>query len=116
MPGRARSASLPIAVALVVALLSAAPAWAQSAGDEQYQDPFGGEDQSQPQSGSDSTPEPAAPPPAGTPAPAPAAPQSAPEAAPTQLPYTGADARAVLLAGSVLLIGGIALHVRVRDS
>jgi LPXTG-motif cell wall-anchored protein len=33
----------------------------------------------------------------------------------SQLPYTGADAEAVMAAGLVLLAGGVALRVRLRD-
>jgi Meckel syndrome type 1 protein len=116
--------------ALVAAGLLAAPAPAlgQSAGDEQYQDPFAGEDQEQPSSSPDEpvqddgggATEPAAPAPdpAATgqePAPAPAPAESAPEtAAQPELPRTGADAGAVLLAGSILLAGGVALRIRLR--
>jgi hypothetical protein len=112
--------------ALVVAFALAVPAsaLAQSAGDEQYQDPFGGEDQSQSQGGSggggSAQPAPA---PAATPAPAtPAAgtTEAAPAAAGAhaagrQLPYTGAPTGVVLIAGTILLGGGIALRVRLRD-
>jgi len=106
---------------LVAAGLLAAPgsAFGQSAGDEQYEDPFAGEDQGQSQGGQEPTapavPEPAEPPPAA-PAPATGASESAPPAtaAQPQLPATGADARAVLLAGAILLAGGVALRARLR--
>ena len=38
-----------------------------------------------------------------------------PPAAQPQLPYTGADTGAILLAGSILLAGGVALRVRLRE-
>jgi LPXTG-motif cell wall-anchored protein len=119
-------------VALLAAGLLAAPASAlgQSAGDDQYVDPFAGEGEQQEQSGSDDgvvedvgggqepaapAPETVAPAPAAAPtetAPGTAAPvtQSAPE-----LPRTGAETGTILLAGSILLAGGIALRVRLRE-
>jgi uncharacterized membrane protein len=105
-----------VMLACALALASPASAVAQSAGDEQYEDPF--------------APETGQPAPEETPAPAPvpaaggessaAAPAPTAEPAPTataaqQLPYTGADA-GLLLAGSVVLLaGGVALRLRVRD-
>jgi LPXTG-motif cell wall-anchored protein len=113
-----------LAIVFLVALGfgAPAPALAQTPGDEQYQDPFGG---SQPAPDdaptSDGDDGPAAPEPAPAPAPVPAtAPPAAETAAPlvasqSQLPYTGADAEAVMAAGLVLLAGGVALRVRLRD-
>jgi hypothetical protein len=110
--------------AVVAAALLAAPATAlgQSAGDDQYEDPFAGEDQGQTQEPAPTaTPAPAEPAPA---APAPAAPAAqptpvpaAPEpgAQPAELPRTGLDAAPVLAIGAVLLAGGVALRVRVRE-
>lgn len=101
------------AVTLFCALALAAPATAygQSAGDEQYEDPFApGTEEPQ------ATPEPAsAPAPAsGGEASAPA-PTPAPEAtAAQQLPYTGADVEIVLAAGAALLAGGVVLRLRLR--
>jgi LPXTG-motif cell wall-anchored protein len=119
------------ALAATVALAAPASALAQSAGDDQYEDPFAGEDQGQQGGGGggggggsgqapappeSSTPAPATPP---APAPAPADPTGATSAAPSstqpQLPRTGADAGAVLLVGSILLAGGVALRVRLRE-
>jgi len=110
-------------VALAAAGLLAAPASAlgQSAGDEQYEDPFAGEQQSG--SGDDGTqapepaPEPTEPAPA-TPAPevAPSAPESGAEpTAQAELPRTGADTGLLLLGGTILLAGGVALRVRLRE-
>ena len=108
---------------LAVAALLAAPGTALAqggAGDDQYEDPFAGEDQGQTQQPeATATPAPEAQAPAPTAqAPAaepaqPSAPAQAPAAAP-QLPYTGFDTAFVLGAGSVLLAGGIALRLRVR--
>jgi LPXTG-motif cell wall-anchored protein len=115
MPGWRR---ILVVAGMLLALLPSAAA-AQSAGDEQYSDPFGGTDQSQAQA----TPAPAAPTapaPAAQPAqpaqpatPAPAAPtQPAPAGA--QLPRTGADAWLPALLGLVLLSAGVALRARAR--
>jgi LPXTG-motif cell wall-anchored protein len=112
------------------ALALPAGAWAQSAGDDQYQDPFApgsgqtdgggnGTDGSSDSGGADApsaqpapepaTPEPAAPEPAApTTAPAPVAPAASAQ----ELPRTGADGRLVALAGTVLLISGLALRRR----
>jgi LPXTG-motif cell wall-anchored protein len=93
----------------MLTLLPAAAA-AQSAGDEQYEDPFAGE-----QPAPTSTPAPApslgsrtAPPAAPSAAPAPAAPTSA------QLPRTGADLPLTALAGAVLLASGVGLRLRLQ--
>jgi hypothetical protein len=102
-----------------IALAAPAGAWGQSAGDEQYQDPFGGDDQQQSSgdqdsSGSAGTTVQATP----TPAPTGAAPvattaqQSDPAA--QQLPRTGGDPITPAVAGFWLLLGGVALRARVR--
>ena len=101
------------AVTLLCALALAVPATAagQSAGDEQYEDPFAPGTE-EPQATPDAEPAPA--PSAGGEASAPA-PDPAPEAnAAQQLPYTGADAEIILGAGAALLAGGVALRLRVR--
>ena len=115
MPKWRRSLSV---AAAVLALLPAA-ARAQSAGDDQYSDPFGGKDQSPAQA----TPAPpAAPAPTARPAQAPAAPapaaatQAAPTAAQPQLPRTGADVRLPALLGLALLSAGLALRAHARRS
>ena len=110
------------ALATFAALATPGTALAQSAGDDQYQDPFGG-------SSATPTPTPAASSP-GTAAPAPApstsstAPAAASAQAPavastsrSQLPYTGSPVDAALLAvaGAVLLGGGLTLRARVRE-
>jgi LPXTG-motif cell wall-anchored protein len=111
---------------LTTSLVLAAPgtALAQSAGDDQYQDPFGGD------SGASATPTPQAPssgsaPSTPAPAPAPSTPAPSASAAQTvpsatsrsQLPYTGAPVDSGLLAalGGVLLAGGLTLRVRLRE-
>jgi LPXTG-motif cell wall-anchored protein len=98
------------------ALALPATAWGQSAGDEQYADPFAPETG---QGGDGGSEEQAAPEPAPAPAPPPAtATQSQPPAAPAQpaaqqqLPRTGADAGLLALSGTLLLAGGVALRVR----
>jgi LPXTG-motif cell wall-anchored protein len=122
--------------ALLAALVLAAPAsaFAQSAGDDQYQDPFGsGGDQQHSQGGggggttgssgeSAPAPVPTAAPAPAAPAPATAAPAPAAVTASTttasaaapQLPRTGEDAGLLALGGAILLAGGVALRVRVR--
>jgi LPXTG-motif cell wall-anchored protein len=106
-----------LATILALFALAAPAAWAQSAGDEQYQDPFGDE-----QSTPTPTPSPA-PTPAGdtaqaapTPTPAPTAPPTAvvAQTAP-QLPRTGNDPITPAVAGFWLLLGGVALRARVRE-
>jgi cell division septation protein DedD len=101
-----------------LALLAPASAFAQSAGDEQYQDPFGGDDSSQ--SSDDSataqatatpTPVPAAP---ATTAPTATAAQQSSAPAAQQLPRTGGDPITPAVAGFWLLLGGVALRARVR--
>jgi hypothetical protein len=115
MPEHLRRRLAALAAALLLA--APAPALAQSAGDEQYEDPFAGEQQGQAQEPeATATPAPAepapAPPPESDPPPAPA---EQPAAQPTELPRTGLDAGPVLAIGAVLLAGGVALRARVRD-
>jgi LPXTG-motif cell wall-anchored protein len=122
VPAVRRSVSLAAAL-LVLALPAAAPA--QTPGDEQYTDPFGGE-QEQPSQGGGSQgddggqPEPAPAPepePAAPAAPEPAAATTAQASAAEQLPRTGSPADAGLLAlgGTLLLAGGVALRLRVSE-
>jgi hypothetical protein len=109
-----------IAIASVLLALLPAAAVAQSAGDEQYADPFGDEQGQTEQ---------AAPTPAATQAPAtgaqPAQATQAPAAAPAasnapaqaaQLPRTGWDAGVPGALGLVLMSAGVALRARVRRS
>lgn len=112
------------ALAATLALIAPASAFAQSAGDEQYQDPFGGDEQSQ----DDSSQDPDTPTssddagsgtttPTQTPAPTGAEPSaSAAQASPAaeQLPRTGGDVVLPAVAGFWLLLGGVALRARVR--
>src|SRR5690242_10277984 len=118
---RSRLAALLVALAL----LAPASAFAQSAGDEQYADPFGdGQSQSNDQgssnnqgssSGGGTTTAQAAP--TATPAPATSAPTATTAQVPTatpQLPRTGGDPITPAVAGFWLLLGGVALRARVR--
>lgn len=118
----------------LLALAPAAPALAQSAGDEQYSDPLGGQtgdggstqsspgltDAPQDVEGDSGTAAPApAPAPAGDAAAAgDAAPTSTPAAqgAPAELARTGADAWLVGLVGVVLVLFGIGLRLRTADA
>jgi hypothetical protein len=114
---RHRVACLITAAVLVLP----AGAWAQSAGDEQYEDPFapepgqsdeGGAQDEQPagdeSTGSAPEAEPAAPT-AQTPAP------PAQEPAAEQLPRTGADAGLLALGGALLLTGGVSLRLTLSE-
>jgi hypothetical protein len=107
---------------LVAALALAAPAsaFAQSAGDEQYQDPFGdsgssqsgGDDQSSgSSSGSAGETAQAAPTPAAV---APATATQTRASAAQQLPRTGGDPITPAVAGFWLVLGGVALRARLR--
>jgi hypothetical protein len=101
----------------VLALLPAAAA-AQSAGDEQYADPFGTDDQQQQsEPAATATPAPAAPAQAPAATTGSAAPSSSAAAAPAQaaqLPRTGWDAGVPGALGLVLMSAGVALRARVR--
>ncbi|HWM12440.1 MAG TPA: LPXTG cell wall anchor domain-containing protein [Solirubrobacteraceae bacterium] len=114
MPGRSRIASL-IAAGL---LAFPAAAGAQSAGDDQYQDPFAGEQEQEQESQAqepESTPAPTS---GAAQEPAPAAPEAATAQAPSgaeELPRTGADTGLLALGGMLLLVGGVALRVRVSE-
>jgi LPXTG-motif cell wall-anchored protein len=129
MRSRARRITCLLAAA---ALALPAAAWAQSAGDDQYQDPFapgagqtdGGGNGTDGSSGSDGGDEPSAQPAPEPAAPAPATPEPAtpgtpapvaPAASAQELPLTGADERLVALAGTVLLVSGLALRRRSRS-
>ena len=125
---------LALLAALLVLAGAPAVAAAQSAGDDQYVDPFAGQDAggSGGQSGSSpsssapsssapsssapsssapssSAPSSSATAPAASPAPATTAPVS------TQLPYTGTATALRALLGAVLLLAGVALRLRVPD-
>lgn len=102
-----------MAVAAVLFALLPAAAAAQSAGDEQYEDPLAGQQESeQPQPTATSTPAPAPAADAET-AQAPA-PTAAPSPSAAQLPRTGADPLFAALAGAFLLASGAALRLRLR--
>ena len=103
-------------LAVVFALAVPGPVLAQSVGDEQYRDPFAGEEPAQDDGGDDTAPSSPAPSPA--PAPAPAAPtDSATDPTATTagtLPRTGAEAAWVAAAGLLLIAGGIGLRRTAR--
>jgi hypothetical protein len=107
------------AVTIAFVLAAPAAAFAQSAGDEQYQDPFAGDGQEQatptptpvpdtPVSSDDGTQATAQ----ATPTPMPASGSAA--AAQEQLPRTGNDPFLPAVAGFWLLIGGVALRAKLR--
>jgi hypothetical protein len=98
----------------VLALLPAAAA-AQSAGDEQYSDPFANQSPS-PTPAATQAPAAAAQPAQSTPAPAAAPAASNAPAQAAQLPRTGWDAGVPGALGLVLMSAGVALRARVRRS
>jgi LPXTG-motif cell wall-anchored protein len=148
MVPRLRSLVAPAAVALALAAPGAALAQG-GAGDDQYADPFGSNDQQQQgssggsgsgssgsqgtsgtgsspttpsgsstgTSGSSTTTAPATTSSSSTSTTAQAAPTATAAGATSgaQLPYTGANAGLIALAGALLLGGGVALRVRLRD-
>lgn len=104
--------SLITAAAIAASLAAPAGALAQSAGDEQYTDPFGqsgtpaqGQQQQEQQGAAGQAP-------SQTAAPAPDSGQAAPaQAAPAQLPRTGGSAVVLTLtAGSLMLLAGFAIR------
>jgi hypothetical protein len=110
-------------IAAVLVLGVPGGALAQTPGDDQYTDPFGGDNQEQPSSPSQDdepeaqpTPEPepetAAPAPTATAAPANAS-QTTPDPG-ESLPRTGGDPLPFAVAGFWLVLGGVALRARVR--
>ena len=111
---------LAAAHALVAAGPAAPSAIAQSAGDDQYEDPFAGQDpepdqtQEEPETPAPAPDEstPATPAPTESTPPAPAAEPASSQQ--PELPRTGLDAAPILAIGAVLLGGGIALRVRLR--
>ena len=108
---------------LCALVLAPAAAHAQSAGDDQYSDPFGEE---QPQAQAPSAPAapaapaapsqaaPAQPAPSSDSAPAATQPAPAPVAAAGELPRTGGDAWLAAALGLALLSAGVALRARAR--
>jgi LPXTG-motif cell wall-anchored protein len=100
---------------LIAALALAAPgtALAQSAGDQQYQDPFAGDDQAAPTATATPQPSTAQVAPSTTSAPA-QAPVATSAQASQQLPRTGDDPITPAVAGFWLLLGGVALRAKVR--
>jgi LPXTG-motif cell wall-anchored protein len=102
----------------VVVLALPAAAVADSAGDNQYQDPFGNSPQQtqpkkkspQPVSGNSQTSSPSTPAAAQPTAQAPQAASAQPAAASGQLPHTGVDARLLAAVGAALLAAGLALR------
>jgi LPXTG-motif cell wall-anchored protein len=114
---RSRGQGIACLLAAATLALSSAPlalssaAFAQGAGDEQYQDPFGDEGSGQTGGGEGSAPEPSAPAPAAQPAGQ--STQSPPAGTGgDQLPYTGAEPGLLALAGAALLASGLALRRR----
>ena len=105
-----------VAVGILFALLPSAAA-AQSAGDEQYEDPFADEPAQQAPASTPAPAAPATPAAPAEPAPAAAAPAAvaaAPQGSAAQLPRTGGQAWLLTLAGLALLSAGVALRAHAR--
>lgn len=105
------------AVAATLALVPAA-AHAQGAGDDQYEDPFAGEQEQAtpaptPRATATTEPAPAAPAPAPAQPAATATPVPNTAPAPPTLPYTGVDAWPLALGGVLLLGAGLKLRAHV---
>jgi hypothetical protein len=110
-----------LAVGAAVLVMTPATALAQGAGDDQYSDPFGSD---QEQATPTATPRPSTPAPAATAAPAqtpapsrPSQPGPAATAAPPgpRLPYTGVDDWLTAAGGALLLGAGLTLRARLRE-
>src|SRR4051794_645763 len=110
-----------LALGATALALTPSAALAQGAGDDQYSDPFGSENEQ-------ATPTPTRAAPQATPAQAPpaatataSAPQPQATATPSggggapTLPYTGVDGWPVAITGTLLLGAGIALRARLRE-
>jgi hypothetical protein len=109
-----------LAVGAAIVALTPASALAQGAGDDQYSDPFGSdEEQATP------TPTPRAPVATATPAPAqsaatpvpatPSGPAATPAPPGPSLPYTGFDDWLTGAGGALLLGAGLTLRARLRE-
>jgi hypothetical protein len=125
----------PLAALVASAAILAAPASAPAqtgAGDDQYQDPFSGQNDDSGGGGSQTPAATATPAPAPAPAPsqsttspsttapattAPAttAPATAVASGQPELPRTGLDTAPLIVLGTVLLASGVALRVRLRE-
>jgi hypothetical protein len=108
--------SIVALAALALALALPTAALAQGAGDEQYSDPFGSNQQQGPTP--QPTPAPTQAPPAAAPSQATPAPTRHAARAPSSaraLPYTGGAPGLVALAGVLLLAAGVTLRVRLRE-
>ena len=98
----------PVLILMLLALAMPSAALAQSAGDDQYQDPLGGSTQTTPST-------PSRPAQSGGGGSAPSTPAQAPKATRSvPLARTGFDARIPAAAGLVLLIAGATLLLRTR--
>jgi hypothetical protein len=102
------------AATVLMLTLTPAPALAQSAGDDQYQDPLAAPSEPQQSDEQDSAPATSAPAPSSTPAPAAESADSTPAAAApaAELPRTGLPAGLIGLAGMALTGAGVALRRR----
>jgi LPXTG-motif cell wall-anchored protein len=111
-------------LAAVAVLAAPAAAFADGAGDQQYQDPLSAppapkqKKRSQPQQTAQQAPSSSVAPaassaPAAAPAPTPATPAQAPAATDAELPRTGVPAGPLALAGALLVAAGLSLRRRI---
>ena len=109
----------PAVLAAAIALAAPASALAQSVGDEQYRDPFAGEDQPQDETGAppagdgDTSPAPA-PAPTATPAPTDSTAVEPTATTAATLPRTGPAAGWVAAVGVLALVAGAGLRRTTR--
>lgn len=107
---------LPAALAVVVALALPAAALADSAGDNQYSDPFGNSPPTQTQTQTTTPSAPAPSQPASTPAAQTQPTATTASGSSDQLPRTGLDLRVLGGAGVLLVAGGVLMRRRLGRS
>jgi LPXTG-motif cell wall-anchored protein len=107
-----------LAVGAAVLVITPATAFAQGAGDDQYSDPFGPEQEQATPTATPRAPAPAATaaaPAQATPAPSRPGPAATPAPPGPRLPYTGVDDWLTAAGGALLLGAGLTLRARLRE-
>ncbi len=108
---------VPVFVAIALVAAAGAEAQEPGAGDEQYQDPFGGQTSTAPRDlDPDAVPSPESPPPPLSPSVPTGAGGAGAGRPPNELPRTGFDAVGVGVLGLGLLLAGLALRRRAADA
>src|SRR3954471_17615211 len=103
-----------LAAGAAVLAMAPASALAQGAGDDQYSDPFGSDQQEATPTPAPRAPAPAPAQPAATPAPSQPGPGATPAPPGPPLPYTGLEDWLPAAAGALLLGAGLTLRARLR--